>query len=414
MPQGRPTVLCVQYILWQHVQSKNDPPANGLVPGRSDMHATASSTVAPDPAPRVAGIRFTGAVEATRRRVLAWLEDMALQNYVQYREEENSFAISILGTLAEDWTPFFDTTRLCHHLDLNIGNVEDIEREIVLAMLAAPRAFKFPSLEEFAAAVRIRRNIVVAARKTQLAFDTNAVERPTDFWTYSEDRGFTILPGKPLIAALQKATQPDASGKLYSFSCYRATEYVTLLGIAQELENTNPSLLERLQVHWETRAIMSGRFHEAFLYEYGSIDAPLPAGYYVPGDRLWFRNPHAGSSDIEGYEGSWVFYLGGGWFSNFWKRDQPYTLTTKAVEIFHWRHGARPGCDGQRRMDESVVDACVGESLRDPIKLRRILERMLQLRDPQGVYGNGGCIDASREFPRWVCPATTDIVLPPL
>jgi hypothetical protein len=37
---------------------------------------------------------------------------------------------------------------------------------------------------------------------------------------------------------------------------------------------------------------------------------------------------------------------------------------------------------------------------------------MFRLRDPQGVYAQGGCMDTSRESPRWVRPDTTDIVLP--
>lgn len=378
------------------------------------MHGNALKTAALDRALRPAGIHFAGNIETTRRKVLARLEELAMEDCIEHRAEGDGFAISLRDSFAKDWMPLFDTTALSSHFDLETGNVEDIEREIILAMLAAPRPFEYPSFEEFAAAVRIRRNIVVAAHKTRLTFDTSALERPADCWTYDEDRGFTILPGKSLIAALQKVTQPDASGKLYSFSCYRATEYVTLLGIAQELERTNPPLLQRLQAQWEKRAIMSGSFHEVFLYELGSMDEPLPAGYYVPGDRLWFRNPDARSSDIEGYEGSWVFYLGRGLFSNFWKRDQPYTITTKCVEMFHWRDGVRTNGNGKLEMDETVVDACSRATLADPMKVRRILDRMLRLRDPQGVYGAGGCIDASREFPRCVCPGTADIVLPDL
>ena len=97
-----------------------------------------------------------------------------------------------------------------------------------------------------------------AAGKTALAFDTEHAERPEDYWTYDEARGFTVLPGRSLIDGLRKATQPEASGQLYSFSCYRATEYVTVLGIAQELQAANPELGRRLQRQWETRAVMSG------------------------------------------------------------------------------------------------------------------------------------------------------------
>jgi hypothetical protein len=34
------------------------------------------------------------------------------------------------------------------------------------------------------------------------------------------------------MAALEQATRPDISGALYSFSCYRATEYILLLAMA--------------------------------------------------------------------------------------------------------------------------------------------------------------------------------------
>lgn len=50
-------------------------------------------------------------------------------------------------------------------------------------------------------------------------------------------------------------------------------------------------------------------------------------------DRLRFRNPDAHSSDASGYEGSWGFYLGGGRFSNFWKRDHSFTLTNNRSHL---------------------------------------------------------------------------------
>ena len=148
-----------------------------------------------------------------------------------------------------------------------------LEREILLAMLGSP--VPFPSVPELESAVRIRRRIVQAARKTALAFDTEHAERPEGYWTYDEERGFTILPGRSLIEGLRRATQPEAC-QLYAFSCYRATEYVTVLGIAQELEEANPALARDLQRQWETRAVMSGRFHDTFLHEYGSLAEPLP------------------------------------------------------------------------------------------------------------------------------------------
>lgn len=313
------------------------------------------------------------------------------------------------------WTPQHDTLALCQTLQLDPSRDADLEREILVAMLAAPVPFCFPSLDELTSAVRIRRYIVQAARKTALAFDTtHAAERPEEYWRYDEDHGFLLQPGQSLIRALEKATQPEVSGKLYSFSCYRATEYVILLGIAQELQQCNPAFYAQLQHHSERHAIRSGKFHDVFLYEYGSMEEPLPPRYYVPGDRLWFRNPDAHSSDVTGYEGSWVFYLGNGQFTNFWKRNQPFSFASKCVELFHWRHATYRDAAGELQIDERIVEERVQETMRDARKVQEVLERMVRLRDPKGVYAEGGCIDTTREYPRHVRPGTADMALPPL
>lgn len=314
---------------------------------------------------------------------------------------------------ASTWAPEHDTLRLAERLGLEGQNrTSDLEKEILVAMLLGPLPFEFPSLGELIAALRMRRYIVEAAGKTALDFHTTEAERPGDCWAYVEDRGFVVLPGVALVTALRKATQPTVSGTQYSFSCYRATEYIILLGLAQELATSNPELLAWLQRQWECKPIMSARFHEIFLREYGAMETPLPMKYYVPGDRLWFRNPDEASADVVGYEGSWVFYLGGGLFTNFWEGGKPFTLASKCVEIYHWRHGIYRDTTGELRMDEGQVKARVRASQADPVALARIVERMQRYRDPRGVYRDGGCIDSTREHPRWVCPGTTDIGLP--
>ena len=312
------------------------------------------------------------------------------------------------------WAPGFDTTRLAENLQLHPQTSDaDLQREIAVALLMAPVGFEFPSLDELESAVCIRRNIVRAARKTTLAFDTTAAERPEDCWTYDEDKGFTLLPGVPLIDALVKTTQPEVSGRLYSFSCYRATEYVTLLGIAQELARCNPELFERLQTLWRQRAIMSEEFHTVFLREQGSMEAPVPPLYYVPGDRVWFRNPDEASADATGFEGSWVMYKGGGLFTNFWKHKRPYTLTVKCVEIYHWRNGIYRDEQGEVKIDEERIKPLIEATLNNPTELARVMALMTRWREPRGVYTQaGGCMDTTREFARWVRPGTTDMPIP--
>jgi hypothetical protein len=364
------------------------------------------------------GIVFKGrgfaAAETDRKKLLGYLEELGIHRQARCIVDPGgeNVRLQLDEESGRAWAPGCDTTHLCDTLRLDTTVARDLEREIFIAMLAGPIPFVFPSYDELMCAVHIRRNIVEAARRTALAFHTSEAERPADYWTYVEGLGFTLLPGRSLIDALRKATQPDASGRLYSFSCYRATEYVILLGMAEEIASCNPDLLERLQHHWESRAIMSGEFHDVFLREHGSMDAPLPLKYFVPGDRTWFRNPDDHSSDASGYEGSWVMYLGGGLFSNFWRRAEPYTLASKCLEIFHWRHATYRDSEGDLRINENIVEERVRASLVDPAESGRILAKMMRHREPSGVYVDGGCVDTTREYVRCVCPETTDLVLP--
>lgn len=369
----------------------------------------------------IGGIHIQGAttqeMDSVRRSFLTQLSLLGLDQYVNTHNNEDAngdfIVIQLRDELASDWTPDYDTTQLCQKLDLDTHrNSLDLEREILLALLRSPVPFKFPSYAELASAVRIRKNIVAAARKTSLAFDTEEAERPESCWTYIVDCGFILRPDQDMIAALKKATQPDESGKRYSFSCYRASEYVILLGIAQELSTCNPELFGRLQRQCEKNAIQSGEFHDVFLREYGSMTQPLPLKYWVPGDRTWFRNPDNHSSDVTGYEGSWVLYLGDGLFTNFWKSDEPYNLTSKCVELFHWRNATYRDQTGELHIDEKLVDQLVCNSMNEPNDIERILRIMMRPREPHGIYVDGGCIDTTREAPRFVCPGTSDLMLP--
>lgn len=301
--------------------------------------------------------------------------------------------------------PGFDTLGLRACLNPRDTDTDRaLEREVAVALLGSPTPFHFDSVADFASHVRVQRRICRAAAQTAVAFKTLAAERPERFWHYDEEAGFLLNEGERLVEALRAATQPSVTGQLYDFSCYRASEYVILLGLAEELEDLNPDLLVRLEGRCRRRAIRSREFHDVFLDEFGSQAEPLPARYFVPGDRLWFRNPDERSSDALGYEGSWVVYLGNGLFSNFWKQERPYTLEDKCIEIFHWRDGAFQDDCLEWQMDEDKVEACVRETQANGLRRREVLQRMMRLRDPQGVYAEGGCLDATREQPKGVWP----------
>ena len=215
-----------------------------------------------------------------------------------------------------------------------------------------------------------------------------------------------------MVEALIQTTQPEVSGQqLYTFSCGRAAEYIMLLSIAQELKLNNPALYTTLQKQWQTRALLADDFNDAFIYEVGTLEHPLPMQFYVPGCRLWFRNPDSHSADVEGFEGSWVVYHGGGEFCNLWERANPFKLTDKCLEIYHWRDGVFYDAAGELKMNEDIVRDKVNETKKSSAETNRIVERMMRYRDIRGVYQEGGCIDASRDVVRWVCPNTSDLAL---
>jgi len=322
--------------------------------------------------------------------------------------------LRLFDATAQSWAPGFDTMALAHRLGLHpFDQTADLLREIVITLLMSPVNLEFPSIDEFESAVLIRRNSVLAAHKTSLAFETAKANRPPRYWTYKEGAGYTLNPGQDLIEALVTATQPEISGQQYSFSCYRATEYILLQSIALELQRSHPALLQGLQALWTQRAVMSAEFHDVFLRELGSIANPLPALYYVPGDRVWFRNPDEASADATGFEGSWVMYLGSGLFNNFWNHTKPYSLAEKCVEIYHWRHGLYQDAQGAARIDEERIKPLIQETLNQPEELARVMALMTRWREARGVYTlNGGCMDTSREFARWVRPGSSDMPIP--
>lgn len=287
----------------------------------------------------------------------------------------------------------------------------DLRFEILLQLLCGPVNFTFPSLAELEAQIRMRINTVEAARNTELTFSTEAASRPAGLWLEYEEF-FAIAPQADLVEALVTATQPQEDGPRYGFSCYRASEYAMLTGMAIEIRESNPELYAVLQVRSRQAMIKSRAFHETFLLEYGT-EVTLPHDYYIPGDRVWFRNPEPRSGDIEGYEGSWTIYIGGGHFANFWKRHQPYTLTTKAVEIYHWRDAVYTRQDGRLDVEEARVDELCAQTLAQPQRVTQILQLMLRPRDLGEVYADGGCLDRTREYPCCVLPGTAALNLPP-
>ena len=316
-------------------------------------------------------------------------------------QTHNSLEARLGQRYVDMWCPGFDTRQLntlAHAPDLS-GDLA-LAREALLAMLAAPQPMIFQNVAQLESHIRVRLHIAKAAAKTSLAFNTEAAERPAQYWQGDSENGFVIRQGVSLEEAIIAATQPEVTGRQYEFSCYRAAEYLVLLGLAQEAKLVNSTYLNELEAQCRQQVPRSDPFHTTYVYEYGTPENPIPMHYYVPGDRVWFKNPDDRSSDVKGFEGSWVFYLGGGLFSNFWRREKPFDLTSKCLEIYHWRDGVYVNAKGILSMDESVVEHQVAQTRQSPEKFNHVMSKMMVYRDPSGVYAHGGCIDSTREIPR--------------
>jgi len=294
--------------------------------------------------------------------------------------------------------PNFDTAPIQAYLSRRRpDNESQMVAEVILAMALSPQTIAFKTACEFKSTLRMRRNAVDVASRTELSFDTNSITRPQAYWVYTKENGFLLRQGVSLAEGLERALCPDVSGSTYAFSCQRASEYLMLYAVVRELSKVNQAGLHAVEEQWRKRALTGDDFLFRFLEERGTRENPIPMRYYIPGDRIWFKNPDDHSSDIEGYEGSWVIYIGGGRFCNLWDRQSPYTLEEKCLEIFYWSKSTTVNSNGILYMNEDAVKEQVEEALRDPAIQRSILEKMMVYRDPAGVYADGGCIDLSRD-----------------
>jgi hypothetical protein len=294
--------------------------------------------------------------------------------------------------------PDFDTANITTFLRTHQPNRDRaLISEIILAMALSPDVMYFGSEQELKSNLRMRCTVVQVASRTELNFDTSSITRPQAYWIYTKENGFLLRQGVSLADGLERALCPDVSGFTYAFSCQRASEYLILYAVVCELQKVNKTGLNDVEQQWRKRALTGDDFLFRFLGERGTRENPMPMRYYIPGDRIWFKNPDDHSSDLEGFEGSWVIYLGGGRFCNLWDRHRPYTLEEKCLEIYYWSQCVEVSPAGILWMNEAVVKERVEKALHEQDLSGPILKKMMVYRDPTGVYAEGGCIDLSRD-----------------
>jgi hypothetical protein len=335
-------------------------------------------------------------------RANAWLEKLGIDAFITAACRSNGEGDHLHLTAnprLHECCPNFDTSLIpsLYASGTSTDAQQGIVAETLLAMALSPEALLFNSVRELISNVRMRLHAVNIASRTELSFDTNAITRPQAYWIYTKENGFLLRQGVSLAEGLERALCPDVSGYTYAFSCQRASEYLMLYAVVSELLKVNKEALQATEAQWRQRALTGDDFLFRFLEERGTRENPMPMRYYIPGDRIWFKNPDDHSSDIIGFEGSWVIYLGGGRFCNLWDRHRPYTLEEKCLEIYYWSQCVEVNSAGIAWMNEAVVKERVQLALADPAIKKPILQKMMVYRDPAGVYADGGCIDLSRD-----------------
>jgi hypothetical protein len=118
----------------------------------------------------------------------AYLRDYFLDQYVVIHELQKTDLgyeqrVTLTYASACRLAPEFDTLNLAHTLHLKTAEGrEDLTKEILLALMVSPFDWVFRNFETLESAVKVRENIVRAARLTALDFKTSEAERPEDYW----------------------------------------------------------------------------------------------------------------------------------------------------------------------------------------------------------------------------------------
>ena len=287
----------------------------------------------------------------------------------------------------------------------NINNDDALTVEILLSLLGSPIHFIYDSLNDLLSEISIRQNICYYASKTHVLINTsNNIKRPEKYFR-NTDSDIVLLDDKSLIDGIIHALLPSISGDIYDFSCYRVCEYILLLAILLELKKQNKdSIIQKIESIWRKKPIKSKKFHNIFLIEFGSDIFPLPKLFYIPGDKLWFKNPDDKSSDIVGFEGKWTIYLGNGLFGDFWKTcgdvNNQFTFEDILIEMYNWRFCVKYNENNELYIDEEEVNNLNILCKNNINEKNKIINLMNNYRNKNKYFFIGGSIDKTREKPK--------------
>ena len=344
-----------------------------------------------------------------KNQIINFLNKLNLTNLIETNYTYNiinyQYNIKLKKNIFNILMPNYNTLDIIENIN-NIdftynNNLHTIE--ILLSLLGSPVHFIYDSLNDLLSEISIRENICYYASKTHVSINTsNNIKRPEKYFKNTES-DVILLDNKSLIDGIIYSLLPSISGNIYDFSCYRVCEYIFLLSILLELKKQNKDLaIQNIESIWKKETIKSKKFHEIFLNEFGSNIFPLPKLFYIPGDKMWFKNHDDKSSDIEGFEGKWTIYLGNGLFGDFWKTcgniKNQFTFEDILIEIYNWRFCVKYDKNNELYMDEKEVNYRNKLCKENKEEKNRIISLMNNYRNK--YFFTGGCIDKTREKPK--------------
>jgi len=186
---------------------------------------------------------------------------------------------------------------------INKYKPSDIERAVITKMGSSKERYEYNSLNQLQFELKLRENIVIAARKLNQGDMSFTSFRKSicnlDYWDRSEEGGFILKKG---IAPSDAIRDISINSSKYGTECATAmviVYYQALLSIFKD------KLFNEIfpEIH-----LMNWHYINSILEDIGYIEKRID---YFAGDRLYFNNPEVDPVNPE-WQGENVIDLGGG------------------------------------------------------------------------------------------------------
>lgn len=215
-----------------------------------------------------------------------------------------------------------------------------VERRALDILSASGKRYNFSSREELEFELRLRREIVEAAKalnKSKFGFAVFRKSRANPkYWNRTNDGGFSLKRGARPSEAINDIF---INGEAYRTECATAMVIVYYKAL---LDIYGPELFDRV---FSSIRLMNWHYIDKNLQEIGR---PQRAADYLPGDRRYFSNPDVDPLTPE-MQGENVIDMGGGYF---YGHDVGIRTANEMIQILN--QARRRGADDSAYLMDSA------------------------------------------------------------